>query len=130
MNSSPRASWACVAAARFRISKPRAARLHEVGAVVLARGRGRGRHHVHDDVERLGVDAQRLALPAVDLARPPLQTIANVGFPELLRRGDADSRERQAVGREEENRVPGKDFAACLVDPDELATLRDPSFLR
>ena len=75
------------------------------------------------------VEAERLALPPVHLARPPLQTIANVGFPELLRRGDADSRVRQAVGGEEENRVAGKDFAACLVDLDELATLRESASL-
>ena len=77
--------------------------------------------HIHDDVEHPRVEVERLALPPVNLARPALETIANGRFSDLLRRGDADSRMRQTVSGEEDDRISGKDLSACFVNPKKFA---------
>src|SRR6185503_20083049 len=79
------------------------------GVVLISRVRG-VRFDIDDYVERALVDCQRLALPPVDLPSPALQTIANVGFPELFRRRDADPGVRQGIGGEEQNDVAGNDL--------------------
>src|SRR6185369_15192062 len=75
---------------------------------------------------RLGIEAERLALPPVDLARPALETVPDDCFPDLLGRGDTDARLRQAVSGEEDDRISGKDFSARFVNPKKLATFRQP----
>src|SRR6266550_1978532 len=86
--------------------------LFEVLAVVEEGSGGGIGLHIHDEVEHVNVEAERLALPPVDLARPALETIANVGFPGLLRGGNADSRMRQTVSGKEDDRISGKDLPA------------------
>jgi len=98
----------------------------QIVAVVLIRGVRGVRFDIDDHVERALVDLQRLALTPVDFTSPALETVANVGFPELLRRGDADSRLRQAVRGEEENDVAGNDLLALFVDSKKLGALRQP----
>jgi len=53
----------------------------QVIAVFAERSVRRVRLDVHDQIERTLIDSERLALLAVDLARPPLEPISNVRFP-------------------------------------------------
>jgi len=100
--------------------------LGEILAVVEEGGVGGIGLHIHDEVEHVRVEVERLALPPVHLARPALETIPNGRLSDLLRRGNADTRMRQTVSGEEDDRISGKDFSARFVNPKKLATLRQP----
>src|SRR4051812_40662990 len=93
-----------------------AKRAAEVVAEILEGGLCCGRLHIHHDVEPPVVESERRALAPVRFPRPALESIANVGFPDLLRRGDPDSRMGELVDHVEEYCVAGKKFSARLVD--------------
>src|SRR5213075_1434574 len=79
---------------------------------------------IDDHVQRVAVERERVALAAVDLASPALESIANGCLPELLRRGDADARIGALVGRGEDDTVAGEPLAAGLIYVKKLATFR------
>src|SRR5207244_1209075 len=102
----------------------------QVVAVVAKIGHGGVRLHIHHEVHRPAVEAQRLPLAAVDLAGPPFQPIADVCFPKFLRRGDAQARVWKTVGYDEEDGIAGEKFAARLVGAKKIAPLGQALFLR
>src|SRR5437588_8698776 len=79
---------------------------------------------IDDDVQRVAVERERLALAAVDLASPAFESIANGCFSEFLRRGDADSGERESVGSGEDHTIAGEPLAAGLIYVKKLASFR------
>ena len=79
---------------------------------------------IDDHVQRVAVERERIALAAVDLASPAFESIANGCFSEFLRRGDADSGERERVGRGEDDTIAGEPLAAGLIYVKKLAPFR------
>src|ERR1700726_3875708 len=86
--------------------------------------------YVHDNVHWVPVERERRALPTVNLARPPLQSISNVCLSDFLGRRNADPRIPKFVRGKEENAISGEQFPTHVVDSKKLATLRQPALFR
>src|ERR1043165_3973246 len=102
----------------------------QVVAVVAKVGHGGVRLHIHHEVGRPVVETERLPLAAVDLAGPSLQPVTDVCFSQFLRRGNAEAREGETVGCDEEDGIAGENFGARVVDAKEIAALGEPLLLR
>jgi hypothetical protein len=102
----------------------------EVGAVVAKGSRSRVRLHIYHDIQRTRVQTERLALTAVNLARPTLQPVANDRFAALLRRGDSEPRVRQLVAGSKEDAIAGEEFAPRFVNAKKLAALGESLLFR
>src|SRR5204863_8777879 len=99
-------------------------RAPQIVAVLFEARVGGVRLDIDDDVQRVAVQRERIALAAVDLASPALESITDVCLPEFLGRGNADSRMREPIGGGEDDRIAGKPLAARLVHPKKLASFR------
>src|SRR5579872_4388230 len=99
----------------------------QVRAEICKTGEGGARLHIDDEIQRVLIESERLALTAIDLASPALQSISDVCLSQLLRRGNANARMGQIVASEKQHTVTRKPFAARLVNREKLATLRQSS---